>query len=145
MGKVRIGDDVEIGANTTIDRGTLEDTVIEDGVKLDNLVQVAHNVTIGAHTAIAGCVGIAGSAKIGKRCIIGGGVGVAGHLQIGDDVQITGMTLVSKSILHAGVYSSGMPAQANQLWNKNIARFRQLDEIVDRLKILEKIISSRKA
>ncbi len=138
LGKVHIGDDVEIGANTTIDRGALNDTVIEDGVKLDNQIQVAHNVRIGAHTAIAGCVGIAGSAKIGRRCTIGGGVGIAGHLEIADDVHITGMTLVSKSIPEAGVYSSGLPAQPNQAWNKTFARLCQLDDLARRLKILEK-------
>ncbi|MEO5572977.1 MAG: UDP-3-O-(3-hydroxymyristoyl)glucosamine N-acyltransferase [Gammaproteobacteria bacterium] len=143
LGKVRIGDDVEIGANTTIDRGALDDTVIEDGVKLDNQIQVAHNVRIGAHTAIAGCVGIAGSAKIGRRCTIGGGVGVAGHLEIADDVHITGMTLVSKSILTPGIYSSGLPAQPNQLWNKIFARLCQLDDTVRRLKILEKNINNQ--
>lgn len=138
LGRVCIGDDVEIGANTTIDRGALDDTVLEDGVKLDNQIQVAHNVRIGAHTAIAGCVGIAGSAKIGKRCMIGGGVGIAGHLEIADDVQITGMTLVSKSITEPGLYSSGVPAQPNALWNKNYARLRQLDELARRLHALEK-------
>lgn len=140
LGKVCIGDDVEIGANTTIDRGALEDTILEDGVKLDNQIQVAHNVRIGAHTAIAGCVGIAGSAKIGRRCMIGGGVGIAGHLEIADDVHITGMTLVSKSISEPGLYSSGVPAQPNALWNRNFARLRQLDELARRLKALEKVI-----
>lgn len=144
LGKVRIGDDVEIGANTTIDRGALGDTVIEDGVKLDNQIQVAHNVHIGAHTAIAGCVGIAGSARIGRRCTIGGGVGIAGHLEIADDVHITGMTLVSKSILEPGLYSSGLPAQPNQLWNKTLARLRQLDELLRRLKVVEKISAAKK-
>ncbi|MEW6352935.1 MAG: UDP-3-O-(3-hydroxymyristoyl)glucosamine N-acyltransferase [Pseudomonadota bacterium] len=144
LGRAVIGDDVEIGANTTIDRGALEDTVIEDGVKLDNQIQVAHNVRIGAHTAIAGCVGIAGSAKIGKRCQIGGGVGIAGHLEIADDVQITGMTLVSKSITESGVYSSGAPAQPNAVWNKNFARFRHLDDMARRLQELEKRIAEGK-
>lgn len=138
LGKVHIGNDVEIGANTTIDRGALEDTVLEDGVKLDNQIQVAHNVRIGAHTAIAGCVGIAGSARIGKRCTIGGGVGIAGHLEIADDVHLTGMSLVTKSISKPGVYSSGVPAQPNLLWNKNLVRLRQLDEIASRLQALEK-------
>ena len=142
LGRVRIGDDVEIGANTTIDRGALEDTVLEEGVKLDNQIQVAHNVHIGAHTAIAGCVGIAGSAKIGKRCTIGGGVGIAGHLEVADDVHITGMTLVSKSILEPGTYSSGAPAQPNHIWNKNFARFRQLDEMARRLKDVEHSLGS---
>ncbi len=143
LGKVCIGDDVEIGANTTIDRGALGDTVIEEGVKLDNQIQVAHNVYIGAHTAIAGCVGIAGSAKIGRRCTIGGGVGIAGHLEIADDVHVTGMTLVSKSILEPGVYSSGLPAQTNHLWNKNYARLCQLDEMARQLKALEKALAAK--
>ncbi len=137
LGGVSIGDDVEIGANTTIDRGALEDTVIEDGVKLDNQIQVAHNVHIGAHTAIAGCVGIAGSARIGRRCTIGGGVGISGHLEIADDVHITGMSFVTKSIKQPGLYSSGIPADTNQQWHKNTVRFRQLDEMARRLKVLE--------
>jgi len=138
LGGVRIGDDVEIGANTTIDRGALEDTVLEDGVKLDNQIQVAHNVRIGAHTAIAGCVGIAGSAKIGKRCTIGGGAGILGHLEIADDVHITAMSLVTKSLREAGVYSSGTPLEPNPQWRKNVARFRQLDSIARRLSALER-------
>lgn len=137
LGGVHIGDDVEIGANTTIDRGALEDTVIEDGVKLDNQIQVGHNARIGAHTAIAGCVGIAGSARIGKRCQIGGGAGIAGHIEIADDVIITGMAMVTKSITKPGMYSSGVPAQENALWHKQIVRLRQLEDIVERLKNLE--------
>ncbi|MFZ5593507.1 MAG: UDP-3-O-(3-hydroxymyristoyl)glucosamine N-acyltransferase [Pseudomonadota bacterium] len=137
LGGVSIGDDVEIGANTTIDRGALEDTVIEDGVKLDNQIQIAHNVRIGAHTAIAGCVGIAGSAHIGRRCTIGGGVGISGHLEIADDVHITGMSFVTKSIRQPGLYSSGIPADTNQQWHKNTVRFRQLDDMARRLKALE--------
>ncbi len=137
LGRACIGDDVEIGANTTIDRGALDDTVIEDGVKLDNQVQVAHNVHIGAHTAIAGCVGIAGSARIGKRCRIGGGVGIAGHLEITDDVTVTGMSLVSKSIRTPGVYSSSVPAEPVAVWNKQLARLRRLETLSERLKALE--------
>lgn len=137
LGAVRIGDDVEIGANTTIDRGALENTVIEDGVKLDNQIQIAHNVRIGAHTAIAGCTGIAGSTQIGKRCTIGGGVGIAGHLRIGDDVHLTGMTFVTKSIEQAGLYSSGIPADTNAHWQRNVVRFRQLDRLARRIKALE--------
>jgi UDP-3-O-[3-hydroxymyristoyl] glucosamine N-acyltransferase len=143
LGGLRIGDDVEVGANTTIDRGSLDDTIIEDGVKLDNLIQIAHNVTIGAHTAIAACVGIAGSARIGRRCSLGGASVVLGHLEVADDVHITAMTLVTKSILQAGMYSSGVPAQPNALWNNNVARLRQLDEMADRLKVLEKNIGER--
>ncbi|MEE8321106.1 MAG: UDP-3-O-(3-hydroxymyristoyl)glucosamine N-acyltransferase, partial [Gammaproteobacteria bacterium] len=108
IGSVRIGDDVEIGANSTIDRGALDDTVIEDGVKIDNQVQIGHNVRIGAHTAIAGCVGVAGSASIGRRCMIGGAAAIGGHLEIVDDVIITGMSSVANSIRKAGTYSSGM-------------------------------------
>lgn len=140
LGGVRIGDDVEIGANTTVDRGALEDTVLEDGVKLDNQIQVAHNVHIGAHTAIAGCVGIAGSTRIGRHCAIGGGAGILGHLEIVDNVQITAMSLVTKSIREPGVYSSGTPLQPNELWHKNFARFRQLDDMARRLRALEKQI-----
>ncbi len=137
LGRVIIGDDVEIGANTTIDRGALGDTVIGDGVKLDNLIQIAHNVQIGEHTAIAACVGIAGSAIIGKRCMIGGGAGILGHLQIADDVQITATSLVSGSIYKPGAYSSTMPVEPASQWRKNMARFRRLDEIARRLKKLE--------
>jgi UDP-3-O-[3-hydroxymyristoyl] glucosamine N-acyltransferase len=127
VGGVRIGDDVEIGANTTIDRGAIEDTVVEDGVKLDNQIQVGHNVTIGAHTAVAGCVGISGSTTIGQRCMIGGGVGIAGHLTIADDVVVTGCSLVSASIKQAGSYSSGMPAVETRLWRRMVAHLRRLD------------------
>jgi UDP-3-O-[3-hydroxymyristoyl] glucosamine N-acyltransferase len=127
VGSVRIGDDVEIGANTTIDRGAIEDTVVEDGVKLDNQIQVGHNVTIGAHTAVAGCVGISGSTTIGQRCMIGGGVGIAGHLTIADDVVVTGCSLVSASIKHAGSYSSGMPTVETRLWRRMVAHLRRLD------------------
>jgi UDP-3-O-[3-hydroxymyristoyl] glucosamine N-acyltransferase len=127
VGSVQIGDDVEIGANTTIDRGAIDDTVVEDGVKLDNQIQVGHNVTIGAHTAIAGCVGISGSTTIGRRCMIGGGVGIAGHLTIADDVVVTGCSLVSASIRHAGSYSSGMPTVETRMWRRMVARLRRLD------------------
>jgi UDP-3-O-[3-hydroxymyristoyl] glucosamine N-acyltransferase len=127
VGTVQIGDDVEIGANTTIDRGAIDDTVLEHGVKLDNQIQVGHNVSIGAHTAIAGCVGISGSTTIGKRCMIGGGVGIAGHLTIADDVVITGCSLVSASIRQAGSYSSGMPAVETRLWRRMVAHLRRLD------------------
>ncbi len=138
LGGVRVGDDVEIGANTTIDRGALEDTAIEDGVKIDNLVQIAHNVRIGAHTAIASGTGIAGSVDIGKHCMIGGDVGISGHLQITDGVILTARTEVGSSITERGVYSSGMPSQPNLQWRKNIIRFYQLDDIARRLKKLEK-------
>ena len=132
VGSVKIGDDVEIGANTTIDRGAIDDTVVEHGVKLDNQIQVGHNVTIGAHTAIAGCVGISGSTTIGQRCMIGGGVGIAGHLTIADDVVVTGVSLVSASIKHAGSYSSGMPAVETRMWRRMVAHLRRLDEKKER-------------
>jgi UDP-3-O-[3-hydroxymyristoyl] glucosamine N-acyltransferase len=128
VGAVRIGNDVEIGANTTIDRGAIGDTVIEDDVKLDNQIQIGHNVRIGAHTAIAGCVGISGSTSIGQRCLIGGAVGIVGHLTIVDDVVITGLTMVSRSLTKPGVYSSALPAEEARLFRRNAARFRRLDE-----------------
>jgi len=126
LGGARLGDDVEVGANTTIDRGTLEDTVIGDGVKLDNQVQVGHNCRIGAHTVVAGCVGISGSSIIGSRCMIGGAVGIAGHLEIGDDVIVTGYSLVTHSLPGPGVYSSGMPAVEAPKWRRMVARLRRL-------------------
>lgn len=138
LGGVEIGDDVEIGANTTIDRGALGNTVIGNGVKLDNQIQIAHNVHIGDHTAIAGCVGIAGSTKIGKHCLIGGGVGIAGHIEVVDNVQITGGSIVIQSILEAGMYSSGVPLQNNKDWHKNFLRFKDLDDMARRLRRLEK-------
>jgi len=140
VGRVIIGDDVEIGANTTIDRGAIEDTVISNGVKLDNQIQIGHNVIIGEHTVIAGCVGIAGSTKIGKYCAIGGGTGIGGHLEIADGVQLTGMTMVTKSITAAGVFSSGTPAESNKQWHKNVVRYRQMDKLFERVKLLEKQI-----
>jgi UDP-3-O-[3-hydroxymyristoyl] glucosamine N-acyltransferase len=127
LGTVRLGDDVEVGANTTIDRGTIEDTVIGDGVKLDNQVQVGHNCRIGAHTVIAGCAGISGSTVIGSRCMIGGAVGIAGHLEIGDNVIVTGYSLVTHSLPGPGVYSSGMPAIEAARWRRAVARLHRLD------------------
>ena len=138
IGGVVVGDDVEIGANTTIDRGALDNTEIKNGVKLDNQIQIAHNVIVGENTAIAACTGIAGSTRVGKNCIFGGGSGVAGHLDIADNVHLTGMTLVSKSIKKPGVYSSGTAVEPNAAWRKNAVRFRQLDNIVNRIKKLEK-------
>ncbi len=128
VGGVSIGDDVEIGANTTVDRGAIEDTVIEDGVKLDNQIQVGHNVVIGAHTAIAACSGISGSTTLGKRCMIGGMVGFAGHLTIADDVAVTGCSLVSASIRSAGSYSSGMPTVETRAWRRMVAHLRRFGE-----------------
>jgi UDP-3-O-[3-hydroxymyristoyl] glucosamine N-acyltransferase len=136
VGAVRIGDDVEIGANTTIDRGALDDTVIEDGVKLDNQIQVAHNCVIGAHTVIAGCTGISGSTTIGRDCMIGGGVGIVGHISICDRVTISGMTLVAKSITQPGTYTSGLPMMPHAQWLKNAAWLRRLDRIAGRASAL---------
>lgn len=138
LGSVRVGDDVEIGANTTIDRGALEDTVIEDGVKLDNQIQIGHNTRIGAHTAIAGCTGIAGSVVVGQRCMIAGGAAIAGHIEVCDDVTITAYTLVSHSIVKPGVYSGSLPMDEAAQWRKNSVRFRQLDKLARRVADLEK-------
>jgi UDP-3-O-[3-hydroxymyristoyl] glucosamine N-acyltransferase len=138
LGAVRIGDDVEIGANTCIDRGALEDTVIEDGVKLDNLVQIGHNVHVGTHTAFAGCVGVAGSARIGRHCTAGGGAIILGHLEIVDHVHITAATVVSRSIHKAGQYSGMFPFDDNASWEKNAATLRQLHTLRDRIRALEK-------
>ncbi|HTT01886.1 MAG TPA: UDP-3-O-(3-hydroxymyristoyl)glucosamine N-acyltransferase [Steroidobacteraceae bacterium] len=138
VGSVRIGADVEVGANTTIDRGAIDDTVIEEGVKLDNLIQVGHNVRIGAHTAIAGCTGISGSTTIGKRCMIGGAVSIGGWLTICDDVTITGTTMISRSIAHPGVYSSGIPSEDVRTWRRLVARFKRLDSLHARLGALER-------
>lgn len=137
VGGVKIGDNVDIGANTTIDRGAIEDTVIADGVKLDNQIQVGHNTVIGQDTVIAGCVGIAGSTLIGKNCVIGGGAGLGGHLELVDGVQLTGMTMVTKSIKEPGVYSSGIPAEATHLWHKNVVRYRQMGKLTERVNLLE--------
>ncbi len=133
VGSVVIGDDVEIGANTTIDRGAIEDTVIEDGVKLDNLVQIAHNVRLGAHTIMAAMSGVAGSTKIGKRCMIGGGVVMINSLTICDDVMFTFRSIVTRSVDKPGTYSGHLPAEEAGLWRKNAARFRKLDALADRL------------
>ncbi len=138
LGRVMIGDDVEIGANTSIDRGAIEDTVIGNNVIIDNQVQVAHNVRIGDHTAIAGCVGIAGSAVIGKHCALGGGAGILGHLEIADGVTVTAMSLVTNSIKQPGVYSAGTPLEPKAQWQKNYVRFKQLDDMSRRIRALEK-------
>lgn len=137
FGRVLIGADVEIGANTTIDRGAIEDTVIEDGVKLDNLVMVGHNVRIGAHTVIAGCTGISGSTVIGQRCMIGGAVGIAGHLSIADDVVLTGTSTVGSSIRNAGVYSSTITVEEARTWRRLVARFKRGAALEARLRKLE--------
>lgn len=137
LGSVHIGDDVEIGANTTIDRGALENTIIEDGVKLDNQIQIGHNVRVGAYTIIAGCVGIAGSTKIGKHCMIGGGVGLNGHITIADGTIITARSAVHKSITEAGIYASGIPAMPHKKWWRVLKRMSQLEEIIERIHKLE--------
>ena len=138
LGSVEIGNGVEVGANTTIDRGALGNTVIADGVKIDNQVQVAHNVEIGEQTAIAAAAAIAGSTVIGKRCTIAGAVGIVGHLAIVDDVHVTAMTMVTKSILHSGSYSSGVPMNETRQWRKNAVRFNQLDSMARQLKLTKK-------
>jgi UDP-3-O-[3-hydroxymyristoyl] glucosamine N-acyltransferase len=133
LGSVVIGDDVEIGANTTVDRGTIEDTVIEDGVKLDNLVQIAHNVRLGAHTIMAAMSGVAGSTKVGKRCMIGGGAVMINQLTICDDVMFTFRSIVTRSVDEPGTYSGHLPAEEATAWRKNAARFRRLDALADRV------------
>jgi len=137
IGRVVIADDVEIGANTTIDRGAIDDTVIENGVKLDNQIQIAHNVHIGAHTAIAACTGISGSVQIGRHCRIGGGVGIAGHLRIADHVEISGHTAITKSIEIPGVYSGVYPFEPNRDWRRNAAQLRHLAALGRRVAALE--------
>ena len=145
VGSVRVGADVEVGANTTIDRGAIGDTVIEDGVKLDNLIMIAHNVRIGAHTAIAACTGISGSTSIGKRCTIAGMVGFAGHLTIADDVVITGHSSVSHSITSAGVYSSTLPVEEVHTWRRLVARFKRSGVLEQRLRRLERAAGIKSA
>ncbi len=137
-GRVLVGDDVEIGANTTIDRGALEDTVIEDGVKLDNQIQIGHNVRIGRNTAMAGCVGIAGSAKVGAGCTVGGGAIILGHLELADNVHVSSGTLVAKSIATPGSYTGTVPFMAHDDWLKNFSRLRHLDAMADKIRALEK-------
>lgn len=141
LGAVRIGNDVEIGANTCIDRGALDDTIIEDGVKIDNLVQIAHNVHIGAHTVIAGNTGIAGSARIGRHCQIGGAANILGHLTIADGTVISPTSMVTRSLLKAGFYTGIFPLQENEQWEKNAATFRQLYALRERVKKLEQALA----
>jgi len=140
IGRVLIGNDVEIGANTTIDRGALDDTVIEDGVKLDNQIQIAHNVRIGAHTVMAACVGVAGSTTIGKHCMVGGAAGIIGHLTIADNTTISVGTFVTKSITEPGTYTAVLSAEPHRDWLKLNARIRHLDEMSDKLRALEQRI-----
>ena len=138
LGGVVVGDDCEIGANTSIDRGALGDTVLEEDVRLDNQIQVGHNVRIGAHTAMAGCSAVAGSAVIGRHCLVGGGAGILGHLEVCDRVVITAMSLVTHSIREPGEYSSGTPLMDNRSWRRSAARFKQLDDIARRSKAGDK-------
>ena len=138
IGRVVIGDDVEIGANTSIDRGALDDTVIGDGVKLDNQIQIAHNVRIGDHSAMAGCVGVAGSTQFGKRCTVGGAGMISGHLEIGDDVHVSAGTLVAKSLKQPGQYTSIYPLEAHEDWLHNAAQIRRLARLAERVAELEK-------
>lgn len=142
IGGVRLGDDVEVGVNTAIDRGALSDTVIGDGVKLDNQIQIAHNVQVGDHTAMAACVGISGSTRIGKHCTIAGGVGMVGHIDVCDNVFVSGMTMVTRSITEPGGYSSGTAMQPLADWRKSAARIRQLDDMSKRLVQLEKRVAA---
>jgi UDP-3-O-[3-hydroxymyristoyl] glucosamine N-acyltransferase len=137
VGSVTVGDDVEIGANTTVDRGALNDTVIEEGVKIDNLVMIAHNCRIGAHSAIAACTGIAGSTTLGKRNIVGGQVGITGHVTLCDDVVVTGTSFVSHSIHKPGVYSSGLPTEEAGAWRRIVGRIKRLDSMAKRLRRVE--------
>ena len=138
LGGVRIGNDVEIGANTCIDRGALDDTVIEDGVKLDNLIQIGHNTRIGAHTAMAGCVGVAGSARIGAHCTVGGAGMILGHLDIADHVHISAASMVARSITKPGQYTGFFPIDDNAAWEKNAASLKQLHALRERVRQLEK-------
>ncbi len=142
IGGVTLGDDVEIGVNTAVDRGALSDTRIGDGVKLDNQIQIAHNVQVGDHTAMAACVGISGSTRIGKHCMIAGGVGMVGHIDVCDNVFVSGMTMVTRSITEPGGYSSGTAMQPLAEWRKSAARIRQLDEMSKRLQQLEKRVDT---
>jgi UDP-3-O-[3-hydroxymyristoyl] glucosamine N-acyltransferase len=140
IGRVVVHNDADIGSNTTIDRGALDDTIIHQGAIIDNQVQIAHNVEIGAHTAIAACCGISGSSKIGAHCVLAGGVGLVGHIEICDNVHITGMTMITKSITQAGSYSSGTAFDSTDNWKKMAVRLRKLDEMAKRLRELEGIV-----
>jgi len=142
IGRVVIGDDVEVGANTSIDRGALDDTVIGNGVKLDNQIQIAHNVTIGDHAAMAGCVGVAGSTKIGRRCTVGGAGMIVGHLDLADDVHISAGTMVTKSLREPGQYTSIFPLEAHGSWLRNAAQIKRLARLAERVAELEKKIET---
>jgi UDP-3-O-[3-hydroxymyristoyl] glucosamine N-acyltransferase len=143
VGSVILGPDVEVGCNTTIDRGAIGDTVLEEGVKLDNQIQIGHNCHIGAHTAMAACVGLSGSVTVGKRCMIGGMAGVVGHLSICDDVAITGLTMVSRSITRPGVYSGGIPAEEARTWRRIVGRLKRIDSMATRIGALERATGTR--
>ncbi|NBC49361.1 MAG: UDP-3-O-(3-hydroxymyristoyl)glucosamine N-acyltransferase [Gammaproteobacteria bacterium] len=145
VGRVRIGDDVEIGTNSAVDRGAIGETLISDGVKIDNLIQIGHNVQVGENTAMAACSGVSGSTKIGKNCTVAGAVGMAGHLTIGDDVHFSGMAMVTRSFEQSGSYSSGIPAMPSADWRRNVARFRHLDEMARRLRRLEDEVAALRA
>lgn len=143
LGSVIVGADVEIGAGTTIDRGALDDTIIGDGVKLDNLIQIGHNVQLGDHTVVAAAAGIAGSTHVGKHCLIGGMAGIAGHLHIADRVTITGMSFIAKDIDKSGSYSSGIPSEETYHWHRICVRIKQLDDLMQRVRKLEKQLTSK--
>ncbi|MEP7247576.1 MAG: UDP-3-O-(3-hydroxymyristoyl)glucosamine N-acyltransferase [Gammaproteobacteria bacterium] len=145
VGSVIVGADCEIGANTTLDRGAIGDTVLEEGVKLDNQIQIGHNCHIGAHTAMAACVGLSGSVTVGKRCMIGGMVGIVGHLSICDDVAVTGLTMVSHSITRPGVYSGGIPAEDARTWRRIVGRLKRIDSMASRLAALERASGTQRS
>lgn len=138
LGGVRIGDDVEVGSNTTIDCGAIDDTIIGNGVRLDNLIQIGHNVHIGEHTALATACAIAGSARIGKRCMFAGMVGMAGHIEVCDDVVVNGKGMISKNITEPGAYASNFPIEPVRDWNRRVAKIRRLDKLIERIDVLEK-------
>lgn len=143
IGGVRIGNDVEIGANTTVDRGAIDDTVIGDGARLDNLIQIAHNVQIGAHTAMAAFTGVSGSTIIGERCMFAGQAGIVGHLRICDDVIVGGATMISKNITEPGFYTGSFPGEKDRDWKRKVARFRRLDDLATRVTALEKLAAKK--
>ena len=140
VGGVIIGNDVEIGASTSIDRGAIDDTVIGDGVRLDNQIQIGHNVHVGAHTAMAACAAVSGSTTIGKRCMLGGQAGIAGHLVICDDTLIAGATMITKNISEPGYYMGSFPGEKGAAWKRKVARFRRLEDLIDRVSALEKLV-----
>jgi UDP-3-O-[3-hydroxymyristoyl] glucosamine N-acyltransferase len=145
VGTVILGPDCEVGCNTTIDRGAIGDTVLDEGVKLDNQIQIGHNYRIGAHTAMAACVGLSGSVTVGKRCMIGGMAGIVGHLSICDDVAVTGLSMVSRTITRPGVYSGGIPAEEARTWRRIVGRLKRIDTMASRLGALERAAGLRTA